>query len=54
MFGKNRGELVLAKEHGQVCGVPAELVGEPQDIEAGDLSLGGFVQAELRACCICI
>lgn len=47
MFGKNRGELVLAEEHGQVCGVPPKLVGEPQDTEAGDFSLRGFVQAEL-------
>lgn len=47
MFGENRGELVLAEEHGQVCGVPPKLVGEPQDTEAGVLCSG-------RAECCCV
>lgn len=58
MFGKNRGELVLAKECGRVGGRfgPPKLVGEPRDTEAGDLSPRGFVQAELllsERCCVC-
>lgn len=58
MFGKNRGELVLAEERGWVGGRfgPPKLVGEPRDTEAGDLSPRGFVQAELllsERCCVC-
>lgn len=57
MFGKKTkvNLVVLAEEHGQVCGVPPKLVGESQDTEAGDLSLNGFCsgRAPAECCCVC-